>query len=144
MKNQDKVFIMGHKNPDMDCFGAALGISRFCELFEKKASIVIDEYNEALQSIYLQARQSENYQLITSEKALSQVDGESLIIVLDTHRPSMTQCPKLLEMTDKIVVIDRWKNSSRILRLRIWSRTHHPHVNWWQKFCSTWQVKKAW
>ena len=64
-----KVFIMGHQNPDMDCFGAALGISRFCELFEKKASIVIDEYNDALQSIYLQARQSENYQLISSEKA---------------------------------------------------------------------------
>lgn len=110
-----KVFIMGHQNPDMDCFGAALGISRFCELFEKKASIVIDEYNDALQSIYLQARQSENYQLITSEKALSQVDGESLIIVLDTHRPSMTQCPKLLEMTDKIVVIDHHRKMEEFI-----------------------------
>ena len=110
-----KVFIMGHQNPDMDCFGAALGISRFCELFEKKANIVIDEYNDALQSIYLQARQSENYQLISSEKAISLVDGESLVIVLDTHRPSMTQCPKLLEMTDRIVVIDHHRKMEEFI-----------------------------
>ena len=109
------VFVMGHKNPDMDCFGAALGIARFCELFEKKANIVIDDYNDALQSIYLQARKSENYQIINSEKAVSMADGDSLVIVVDTHKPAMTQCPQLLELTDKVVVIDHHRKMEEFI-----------------------------
>lgn len=109
------VFIMGHSNPDMDCFGASLGISRFCELFEKKSHIVIDDYNEALQNIYMQARQSEEYQLIGSEKALTLADADSLIIVVDTHKPTMTQCPELLEKTDKIVVIDHHRKMEEFI-----------------------------
>ena len=97
---------MGHRNPDMDSFGAALGIHRLCEMFEKKAYIVIEEHNEALQSLYLQARKSETYQLIGRERAVSLADGESLVIVVDTHRPSMTECPQLLTMTERIAVID--------------------------------------
>jgi len=109
------VFIMGHRNPDMDCFGAALGIYRFCELYEKKASIVIDDYNEALQSIYLQARKSENYQMISSERAMTLADSDCLVIVLDTHKPGMTQCPQLLEATDKIVVIDHHRKMEEFI-----------------------------
>lgn len=110
-----KVFVMGHKNPDMDCFGAALGISRFCELFDKKAFIVVDEYNDALQTIFLQAKESENYHIINNEKAVGQMDSECLVIVVDTHRPSMVQCPQLLEMTDKIVVIDHHRKAEEFI-----------------------------
>lgn len=110
-----RIFIMGHSNPDMDAFGAALGISRFCELFEKKAYIVIDEYNEALQIIYTQARDSEAYQIINSEKALSMIDNECLVVVVDTHRPSMVQCPPLLTMTEKIVVIDHHRKTEEFI-----------------------------
>lgn len=109
------VFIMGHHNPDMDSFGAALGIYRFCELFEKKAYIVMEEHNEALQAIYLEARKNETYQIVTHEKAISMVDGESLIVVVDTHRPSMTECPQLLEMTDRIVVIDHHRKMEEFI-----------------------------
>ena len=100
------VFIMGHKNPDMDSFGAALGVFRLCELFDRKAYIVLEEHNEALQTIYMQARRSENYQLISREKAVSLADGESLVIVVDTHRPSLTECPQLLTLTERVAVID--------------------------------------
>lgn len=109
------VFIMGHRNPDMDSFGAALGIYRFCELFEKKAYIVMEEHNEALQAIYLEARKNETYQIVSHEKAISMVDGESLIVVVDTHRPSMTECPQLLEMTDRIVVIDHHRKMEEFI-----------------------------
>ena len=100
------VFIMGHRNPDMDSFGAALGVFRLCELFDRKAYIVLEEHNEALQTIYMQARKSENYQLISREKAVSLANGESLVIVVDTHRPSLTECPQLLSMTERVAVID--------------------------------------
>lgn len=109
------VFIMGHQNPDMDSFGAALGIYRFCELYDKKAYIVLEEHNEALQTIYMQARMSETYQMIGREKAVSLADGESLVIVVDTHRPSMTECPQLLEMTERVVVIDHHRKMEEFI-----------------------------
>lgn len=110
-----KVFIMGHKNPDMDCFGAALGISRFCEIYSTKSYIVIDDYNDALQRIYEQAEESERYNLINNEKAMSMADSDSLVIVLDTHRPSMVQCSELLNMTEKVVVIDHHRKMEEFI-----------------------------
>ena len=109
------VFIMGHRNPDMDSFGAALGIFRFCELFDKKAYIVIEDHNEALQAIYMEARKRDTYALIGREKAISMADGESLVIVVDTHRPSMTECPQLLEMTERVVVIDHHRKMEEFI-----------------------------
>lgn len=101
-----KIFIMGHTNPDMDCFGASLGIMRLCALYDVEPYIVIDNYKEALQVIFKQARESDEYRFISSEKAKALADKESLLIVLDTHRPSMVQCPELLDICERVVVID--------------------------------------
>ncbi len=101
-----KIFIMGHKNPDMDCFGAALGIARLCSLREVEPYIVIDNYKDALQVIFKQARDSDEYRFINSEKAKALADKDSLMIVLDTHRPSMVECPELLDICERVVVID--------------------------------------
>ena len=97
---------MGHSNPDMDCFGAALGVMRLCALREIEPYIVIDNYKEALQVIFKQAKESDEYRFINSEKAKSLADKDSLLIVLDTHRPSMVECPELLEICERVVVID--------------------------------------
>lgn len=106
VEQSKKVFIMGHKNPDMDCFGAALGVMRFCSLCDRDPYIVIDNYKEALQTVYKQAKESENYRFISSAKAQTLADGESLLIVLDTHRPSMVQCRELLDICERVVIID--------------------------------------
>ena len=90
----------------MDSFGSALGITRLCVLCEKEPYLVIDEVNESLQEIFKQAKESDDYQIISSEKALSLAEEESLLIVTDTHRPSLVQCPELLEICERIVVID--------------------------------------
>lgn len=101
-----KIFIMGHYNPDMDSFGSALGVNRLCTLSDREAYIVIDEYNESLQAIFKQAKESDVYNFISSEKAITLAEEDSLVIVVDTHRPSMVQCPKLLEICERKVVID--------------------------------------
>lgn len=102
----DKIFIMGHRYPDMDSFGAALGVMRLCTLSEKEPYIVIDDFHDSLQAIYSQAKESDLYRFINSEKAISMAGEEDLVIVVDTHRPSMVQCPKLLELCERVVVID--------------------------------------
>ena len=97
---------MGHVNPDMDCFGAALGVMRLCEIREKEPYLVIDNYKDALSTIFKEAKNSDDYKFVSSEKALTLADKDSLLIVLDTHRPSMVQCPQLLEVCERVVIID--------------------------------------
>lgn len=101
-----KIFVMGHINPDMDCFGAALGVMRLCFLREKEPYLIIDNYKDALSTVFKEAKDSDQYRFVTSEKAKTLADKDSLLIVLDTHRPSMVQCPDLLEVCERIVIID--------------------------------------
>jgi len=103
-----RIFIMGHRYADMDSFGGALGIMRLCALFEKEPYIVIDEISENMASIFRQAKESDEYKFVSSEKAvaMAQEEGDDLVIVVDTHRPSLVQCPELLNVCERIVVID--------------------------------------
>lgn len=106
-----KVIIMGHRNPDMDSFGSALGLHRIVANRNKDAYIVINSYFETLAEIYNQAKETETYNFINSEKAISMMDKETLLVVLDTHRPSLVECRDLLELTEKIVVIDHHRKA---------------------------------
>ncbi len=106
-----RVVIMGHANPDMDAFGSALGIYRMCRTIGREAYIVINEVNESLQVIYQQARATENYQFINNKKAEAITDKDTLVVLLDTHRPSYSENARLLELTDRIVVIDHHRRA---------------------------------
>lgn len=106
-----RVIIMGHQNPDMDSFGAALGIYRIAKNKNKDAYILINSYSESLQNIYKKASDSGNYTFINTAAALTLIDKETLLVVLDTHRPSFTECPELLSKTERIVVIDHHRKT---------------------------------
>lgn len=106
-----RVVIMGHKHPDMDCFGAALGIYRMCAMYNRTAYILMDEVTDSLQSIYRLAKESENYNFIHNHKAEAITDKDTLVVLVDTHRPSYAENGKLLTMTDRIVVIDHHRRA---------------------------------
>lgn len=101
-----KVLIMGHSNPDMDSFGAAVGIYRAVVNRGKDAYIVLNQVNEAIFSVYELFVDNEEYKFISSEEALEMISDRDLLIVVDTHRPSFTECPELIEETSRVVVID--------------------------------------
>lgn len=111
IEQSKRVVIMGHMNPDMDCFGASLGIHRLCAMCGRESYIVINEVNDTLDRIYRQAKETQNYQFITRKKAESLVDKDTLVVLLDTHRPSYAEHGELLKMTDKIVVIDHHRRA---------------------------------
>lgn len=111
IKQSTKVFIMGHRYTDMDSFGAGLGIYRLCELQEKEVYLVVEDYNESLDILYKHIDESGKYNLIGQKKAARISDKDSLAIVVDTQKPSMVQCPKLLEICEKIVVIDHHRKT---------------------------------
>ena len=111
IEHSKRVLIMGHKHPDMDCFGAALGIYRMCIMCNKDAHIVISEISTSLEEIYKKAKESGTYSFISDKKAESIIDKDTLVVVVDTHRPSYVEDGELLKMTDKIVVIDHHRRA---------------------------------
>lgn len=106
-----RVMIMGHRYPDMDAFGAALGIYRIAAARNKEAHIIINAYNETLHEVYTLAKESEAYSFINNEKAIAMSDKETLMVILDTHRPSLVECPELFGITDRIAVIDHHRRA---------------------------------
>jgi len=102
----DKVFIMGHRWPDMDAFGAAIGASAICHFLGKDSYIVIDKHNEALDAVYDHAADTEDYNIIKPERALRMVTDRSLLIIVDTNRPVLVECPELEEACKTRVIID--------------------------------------
>ena len=111
IEQSDNVFIMGHKSADMDAFGAALGIYRMCRDVGTEANIVIDKVNDSLQAIYKQVKETENYNLMGTQKAMERIERTDLLVVVDTHRPSYIEEPGLLDKTDRIVVIDHHRRA---------------------------------
>ena len=106
IKDADKVFIMGHKWPDMDAFGSAIGASCICTYLGKDAYIVHDKHNEALEVIYNTVEETEEYNIIKPEKALRMVTDKSLLIIVDTNRPMLVESQELVDACETRVIID--------------------------------------
>ena len=106
IKDADKVFIMGHKWPDMDAFGSALGANSICSFLGKDSYIVMEKHNEALDTIYDKVADTGIYNIIKSEKALRMVTDMSLLIIVDTNRPMLVECPELVDACKTRVIID--------------------------------------
>ncbi|GGH80374.1 c-di-AMP phosphodiesterase-like protein [Pullulanibacillus pueri] len=110
IRESDQVFVMGHKNPDMDAIGAAIGIMKMAEGNGKLSRVVIEPDNYGPGVIRLMDAIQENEELwakfISNDDAVEFVTTNSLVVVVDTHKPSMTMEPRLLNKTDRVVVID--------------------------------------
>lgn len=104
----EKIFIMGHSYPDMDAMGSAVGVYDICKSFDKDAKIVLDKPNDSIKSFINRIKSSDYYKniFIKCDDAIDECTKKTLIIVVDTHRPSYTECKKLLEISEKIAVID--------------------------------------
>ena len=115
---RDKVIVMGHKIADPDSFGACMGIYRAAVSLEKKAHIVINEVTGSVRPLYDEILESPAYEddiFITSEQALDYVDDNAMVIVVDTNKPQMTECPELLKRSKMIAVLDHHRQSSHII-----------------------------
>lgn len=103
-----QVYIMGHKYPDMDAMGSAVGIYDICKSCNKPANIVLESSNESIDEFVIRLEDKEYYKniFISKDDAIRNCNKDTLVVVVDTHRPSYTECPELLGLTKKIVVID--------------------------------------
>ena len=109
-----RVFIMGHKNADLDAVGSAVGVCCLCRKKGKKANIVIDLQHNASQKLLEEIRAVPEYEdvFITPQEALVQCDNRSVLVVVDTNRPDQVESPELLESISKICVIDHHRRAA--------------------------------
>ena len=110
-----KVFIMGHKTPDMDSFGSAIGIYRCVANRGKEGYIVLSEVNEGIETVYQTIKDKDLYQFVTPMQAVELMDENAMLVVVDTHKPSLTECPELIDMTDRVVLIDHHRRSTEFI-----------------------------
>ena len=106
IKDADKVLIMGHKWPDMDAFGSAIAAAAICKYLGKDAYIVIDKHNDALDTIYQQAEDTDDYNIIKQERAIKMITPDTLLIIVDTNRPMLVECLELVTSCSTRIIID--------------------------------------
>ncbi len=108
------VFIMGHRNADLDAVGAAVGIFCLCRKKAKKANIVIDLEHNAADKLIQEIRTVREYRdaFISGQEALLMADNRSILIVVDTNRPDQVECQPLLESISKVCVVDHHRRAA--------------------------------
>ena len=112
MREASNIYIMGHKNEDYDCIGAAFGVWRMAKGAGKKALIVSGNPSKELSQVAAMLHEYEDYEDIIFDKAASaEVEPEDLLIVVDTHRPVLLSDRDFAERFSKIVVIDHHRRA---------------------------------
>ena len=108
------VFIMGHKNADLDSVGAALGVACLCRKRGKKFNIVLDLQNNAAPKLLEEILRVPEYQdvFLSGQDALLMCDNRSILIVVDTNRPDQVEFQPLLEAISKVCVIDHHRRAA--------------------------------
>ena len=110
--DSDNVLIVGHRFSDFDAFGSAVGMQCIAEHFGKRSNIVVNVKSTlALPLISSFVQEKGEGIIISPDEALDRVGRNTLVVVVDTHKQDFTDCPELLDKTDKVMVIDHHRKS---------------------------------
>lgn len=118
IERSENVYIMGHKNPDMDAIGAAIGCLRATLNRNKEGYIVLEKSNPSIDNLIdrMKEEEPEIYEkVISRETAINRIKHSSLLVLVDNHKPSFTECPELLDKTNQIVVIDHHRRGKEFV-----------------------------
>lgn len=114
----DKVLIMGHKSPDMDAIGSSIGILKVAQLNEREGYIVIDSQLDNSVNRLMDEIQTkpELYScFISPDEALEMITDETMLVIVDTHKPSMVVDERVLNRIDKVVLIDHHRRGEEFI-----------------------------
>ncbi len=125
-----QVFVMGHKNADLDAVGAAMGICCLCRKKGKKANIVLDLENNSSKDLIEEIRQVPEYRdvFISAQEALLLCDSHSTLVVVDTNRPDQVESRHLLESISRICVVDHHRRAADYINPVV-VNLHEPYAS---------------
>ena len=114
---KDQVLVMGHRMPDADSFGAAVGIYRIALTLGRKAHIVLNEVIPAIQPTVELFGSNQEYgdMIIGNQQAVEAAGSNTVLVVVDVNKPSITECPELLKYCKSVVVLDHHRQSTETI-----------------------------
>lgn len=118
MEGRDNVIIMGHSLSDVDSVGAGIGIYCAAKVLGKKAQIVVNDPTSSVKPLIDCFTEENGYpadMFIDSQEAIDMTSRNTLVMVVDTNKPSYTECPELLRKTDYICVFDHHRQGSEVI-----------------------------
>lgn len=115
---KDRVLVMGHRMPDVDSFGSAVGIYRIAQTLGRKANIVLNEATSAIQplvDIFKNNPEYEDDMIVNSQQAIEMAGNNTVLVVVDVNKPSITECPDLLRFCKSVVVLDHHRQGTETI-----------------------------
>ena len=115
---KDKVLVMGHRMPDVDSFGAAVGIYRIAQTLGRKTHIVLNEATNAIKPMVDLFQNNPEYDedmIINSQQAIEAAGSNAVLVVVDVNKPSITECPDLLRFCKSVVVLDHHRQGTETI-----------------------------
>ena len=118
ISGKECVLIMGHRLADVDSFGAAVGIYRIATTLDRKAYIVLNDVSTSVKPMVELFKTHADYQddmIVNSQQAIELAGSNTVLVVVDVNKPSITECPELLRMCKSIVVLDHHRQGAEII-----------------------------
>lgn len=130
INDSSRVFIMGHKNSDLDSVGSAAGVAAVCRAMGRHANIVIDKNITAARLLIdkLEAQPEYEGMFMTPSDAMIALDPRALLVVVDTNRPEVVEAPELLESATRVAVIDHHRRAASYIENAALS-LHEPYAS---------------
>lgn len=107
------VFILGHKNPDMDCFGSSVGISSVVKQLGKPCNIILGNETTAIDYFLSKLKKDPRYDnlFISVEEAYEQINEKTLLIIVDVHNKGYVLDLNIVEKSQRKIIIDHHRRS---------------------------------
>lgn len=119
IKNASQVYVMGHKNSDLDSFGASLGVAKIAQGYGKDTKIIIDfdSIEQKTKNVAMMVKTNPKYKgmIISASEAIEHVVKDTLLIVVDNHKPSLAISNTLLDRVKNKVVIDHHRRGEEFI-----------------------------
>jgi len=132
VSESDRVIVLGHKNIDLDCLGAAVGVCKIANSMSRECRIVIGEVTTSVKLLYDALVESESYgkAFISADKAATMLTRQTLIVVVDTHRNSYIEGSEILDLPHalKIVVFDHHRKAAEFIENAVLAY-HEPYAS---------------
>ena len=111
------VFIIGHKNPDMDCFGSSIGLSSVVRQLGKPCNIILGDETAAIEYFLTKLKNDSRYDnlFISVEEAHDQINEKTLLIIVDVHNTGYILDNEIMEKAQRKIIIDHHRRSPDIV-----------------------------
>ena len=115
---KDRVLVMGHRIADVDSFGAAVGIYRIAKTLGRNAHIVLNNATTSVQplvDLYKNNPEYDDDMIVDNQHAIELAGNNTVLVVVDVNKPSITECPELLRYCKSVVVLDHHRQGTETI-----------------------------